>query len=56
MKPTAERYQAATQVNVVSPEMDLIEKVNGVQESGRQHVEGGGRPLEGKCQAGGEVY
>ena len=37
MKPTAERYQAATQVNVVSPEIDLTEKADGVQESGRQH-------------------
>lgn len=37
MEPTAERYQAATQVNVVSPEIVLIEKTDGIQESGRQH-------------------
>jgi len=37
MKPTAERYQAATQVNVLSPEIVLIEKADRIQESGRQH-------------------
>lgn len=37
MKPTAERYQAATQVNVVSPEIVHIEKADGIRESGRQH-------------------
>ena len=26
MKPTAERYQAATKVNALSPEIDYIEK------------------------------
>ena len=37
MEPTAERYQAATQVNVVSPEIVLIEKADRIQVSGRQH-------------------
>jgi hypothetical protein len=37
MKPTAERYQAATQVNGVSPEIVLIEKADRLQVSGRLH-------------------
>ena len=37
MEPTAERYQAATQVNVYSPEIVLIEKADRVNASGRQH-------------------
>ena len=45
MEPTAERYQAATQVNVVSPEIVLIEKADRIQVSGRQY--GGARNGEG---------
>ena len=37
MEPMAERYQAATQVNVYSPEIVLIEKADRVNASGRQH-------------------
>lgn len=36
MKPTAERYQAAMEMNVKSPEIVLIEKADSVQASGRQ--------------------
>ena len=32
MKPTAERYQAATKVNALSPEIDDFEKADSVQE------------------------
>jgi len=32
MKPTAERYQAATKVNALSPEIDVFEKADSVQE------------------------
>jgi hypothetical protein len=32
MKPTAERYQAATKVNALSPEIDGVEKADSVQE------------------------
>jgi len=32
MKPTAERYQAATKVNALSPEIDDVEKADSVQE------------------------
>ena len=32
MKPTAERYQAATKVNDVSPEIDVVEKADSVGE------------------------
>ncbi len=32
MKPTAERYQAATLVNALSPEIDDVEKADSVQE------------------------
>lgn len=31
MKPTAERYQAATRVNVVSPEIVVIEEADSIQ-------------------------
>lgn len=37
MKPTAERYQAATQVNAISPEIVLIGKADRFHASGRQH-------------------
>jgi hypothetical protein len=32
MKPTAERYQAATKVNALSPERDVLVKADSVQE------------------------
>jgi hypothetical protein len=32
MKPTAERYQAATEVNALSPERDVLVKADSVQE------------------------
>jgi hypothetical protein len=32
MKPTAERYQAATKVNALSPEIDGVEKADSVKE------------------------
>ena len=32
MKPTDERYQAATTVNAISPEIDVIEKADSMEE------------------------
>ncbi len=37
MKPTAERYQAATRVNAISPEIVLIEEADSLKATGRQY-------------------
>jgi len=36
MKPTDERYQAATRVNAISPEIVVVEEADSFQMSGRQ--------------------
>jgi hypothetical protein len=64
MKPTEEKYQAATRVNAISPEIVVFEEADNIKASGRQYgythkwreynhssgVLGSGMVLNGLCR------